>query len=87
MLSGDSDKQDPPDSQTDKMEVMDDNKKEEDEGHKLLKAEYIARQKIQQEEEERYNVYMSTFGYEGDNSDLDLEDDMESKGHAYPFLD
>ena len=88
MLDGNNDKQDPPDSQTDKTEVTDDNKKEEEEGHVLPKAEYIARQeKIQQEEEERYSVYMSTFGYKGDDSDLDSEDNMESKGHAYPFLD
>ena len=87
-LDGNNDKQDPPDSQTDKMEITDDNKKEEEEEHVSPKAEYIARQeKIQQEEEERYSIYMSTFGYEGDDSDLDLEDDMESEGHTYPFLD
>ena len=88
MLKEDEDKQDPSDSQTDKVEVTDDNKKEEEEGQKSPKVEYIMRQeKVQQEEEEKYNIYMSNFSYEGDDSDLDSETDSESEGQAYPFLD
>ena len=40
-----------------------------------------------QHEEEKYRIYMSTFGYEGDNSDLDSEMDTDSNATAYPFLD
>ena len=33
----------------------------------------MTKQELQlQEEEEKYRVYMGMFGYEGDNSDLDL---------------
>ena len=38
-----------------------------------------------QHEEEKYGIYMNTFSYEGDNSELDT--DMESKVMAYPYLD
>ena len=34
-----------------------------------------------------YRVYTSTFGYEGDDSDLDSEMYTESVNHAYPYLD
>ena len=40
-----------------------------------------------QEEEEGYRVYTSTFGYEGDNSDLGSEIDTEPESHVYPYLD
>ena len=39
-----------------------------------------------QHEEERYGIYMSTFGYEGDDSDLDSKTDSDSDAIAYPFL-
>ena len=40
-----------------------------------------------QEEEEKYGIYMSTFGYERDNSNLDSGTDTESDITAYPHLD
>ena len=36
-----------------------------------------------QHEEEKYGIYMNTFGYEGDDSELDTESDVM----AYPYLD
>ena len=39
-----------------------------------------------QHEEEKYEVYMSTFGYEGDDSNLDSKTDTDSNVTAYPFL-
>ena len=40
-----------------------------------------------QHEEEKYGIYMSTFCYEGDDSDLELDMDIDSNAMAYPFLD
>ena len=40
-----------------------------------------------QHEEEKYRIYMNTFGYEGDNSDLDSEMDSNSNVTAYPLLE
>ena len=40
-----------------------------------------------QHKEEKYKIYMSTFGYEGDDSDLELDTDMELNMMAYPYLD
>ena len=37
--------------------------------------------------EQKYGIYMSTFSYKGDNSDLDSEMDTSSNATAYPFLD
>ena len=37
--------------------------------------------------EEKYDIYMSTFGYEGDDSDLDSDMDTDSNAMAYPFLE
>ena len=39
-----------------------------------------------QHEEEKYRIYMSTFSYEGDDSDLDSKMDTDSNATAYPFL-
>ena len=39
-----------------------------------------------QQEEEKYGIYLSTFGYKGDNSDLDSKTDSNSNAMAYPFL-
>ena len=39
-----------------------------------------------QHKEEKYEVYMSTFSCEGDDSDLDSEIDTHSNVTAYPFL-
>ena len=77
-----------PDKQTDKSEAPDDNKKEEEGAHKSSPPEFVmTEQDKRMQEEEKYNIYMSTFGYEGDDSDLDSETDMDLEGHAYPFLD
>ena len=39
-----------------------------------------------QHEEEKYGIYMNTFSYKGDDSDLDSEMDTDSNAMAYPFL-
>ena len=39
-----------------------------------------------QHEGEKYRIYMSNFGYEGDDSNLDYETDTDSNATAYPFL-
>ena len=39
-----------------------------------------------QHEEEKYGIYMSTFSYEGNNSNLNSKTDTNSKATAYPFL-
>ena len=39
-----------------------------------------------QKEEEKYGIYMSTFGYKGDDSDLDSETESDSNATAYPYL-
>ena len=39
-----------------------------------------------QHKEEKYEVYMSTFGYEGDDSNLDSKTDTNSSATAYSFL-
>ena len=47
----------------------------------------ITDQEIQlQKEEEKYGIYMSTFGYEGDDSNLDSETESDSSVTAYPYL-
>ena len=40
-----------------------------------------------QEEEEKNGIYMSTFGYEGDDSNLDSGTDTKSDVTTYPYLD
>ena len=40
-----------------------------------------------QHKEEKYGIYMSTFCYEGDDSNLDSEMDNDSNVTAYPFLE
>ena len=48
----------------------------------------MSKQEIQlQEEEEKYGIYMSSFRYEGDDSNLDSRMDTESDITAYPYLD
>ena len=44
-------------------------------------------QEIQlQKGEEKYGIYMSTFRYEGDDSDLDSETESHSNATAYLYL-
>ena len=40
-----------------------------------------------QHEEEKYGIYMSTFGYEGDDSDFDSKMDSNFNMTAYPFFE
>ena len=37
--------------------------------------------------EEKFNIYMSTFGYEGDDSDLDSDTHLDSYTMPYPYLE
>ena len=39
-----------------------------------------------QHKEEKYGIYMSTFHYEGDDSDFDSKMDTDSNTTAYQFL-
>ena len=47
----------------------------------------VTDQEARLQHEEKYGVYMSTFGYEGDNSNLDSTTDTDSNMTAFPFLD
>ena len=38
-------------------------------------------------QEEKYGIYTSTLGYEGDDSDIDSDVDTDSDMMAYPFLE
>ena len=40
-----------------------------------------------QEEETKYKIYMNTFRYEGDDSNLDSKTDTDSNVTTYPYLD
>ena len=88
-LKDDVDKQDLADTQVTKPEEPEADNKVEEREHKtsVPKYEMTIQELWLQEEEEKYRVYMSTFGYEGDDSDLDSKMDTESKSHAYPYLD
>ena len=88
-LKEDADMQNSADAQVTKSEVLESNNKaEEEEDETSMPAYKMTKQELQlQEEEEKYGVYMSTFGYEGDDSDLDSEMDTESVSHTYLYLD
>ena len=88
-LKEDADNQNLADTQGTRPEVLEDNNKVEEKECKTLVLKYeMTKQDLRlQEEEHKYNIYMSTFSYEGDDSDLDSEMDTESESHAYPFLD
>ena len=43
--------------------------------------------RLQHEQEEEYGIYMSTFSYKGDDSNLDSETDSDSDATAYLFLE
>ena len=88
-LKEDIDKQNLADAQVMKPEVLEDNNKVGERECKTSVPRYeMTKQELWlQEEEEKYRVYISTFGYEGDNSDLDSEMEMESESHTYPYLD
>ena len=40
-----------------------------------------------QYEEDKFNVYISTFTYEGDDLELEMESDSDSNATAYPYLE
>ena len=76
-LKEDADMQNSTDAQVTKPEVPENNNKaEEEEDETSMPAYRMSKQELQlQEEEEKYRVYMKTFSYEGDISDLDSEMD------------
>ena len=88
-LKEDVDTQNSADTWVTKSKVPDNNNivmKEKDET--FMPAYKMTKQELQlQKEQEKYRVYMSTFRYKGDNSDLDSEMDIESDSHTYPYLD
>ena len=88
-LKENADNQNLADTQVTRLEVSEDNNKVEEKECETLVPKYkMTKQGLRlQEEEQKYNIYMSTFSYEGDNSDLDSETDTESKSHTYSFLD
>ena len=44
-------------------------------------------QEIQlQKQEEKYGIYMSTIGYEGDGSDLNSKTESDSDATTYPYI-
>ena len=88
-LMEDRDNQNLVDTQETRLEVLEDNGKVEEKEWKtpILKYEVAEKEQRLQDKEPRYNIYMSTFSYEGDDLDLNSETDRELEGHAYPFLD
>ena len=70
----------PPDTSEEKCKV--EGTKDDD---KIPMYNMTKQQQRLQCEEEKYRIYMSTFSYEGDDSDLDLETD--SNVTAYPLLE
>ena len=53
---------------------------------KILTYNMTEQEQRLQHKEKKYRIYMSTFGYKGDNSNLDSDTDMDSNAMAYPFL-
>ena len=88
-LKEDADKQNLADTKMMKLEELEDGNKVRERKCEASVSKYeMTKQELWlQEEEEKYKVYTSTFGYEGDNSNLDTEMDMESESHLYPYLD
>ena len=88
-IKEDTENQNLVDTQETRPEVSEDNDKVEEKECKTSVPKYeMTKQELRlQEEEQKYNIYMSTFDYEGGNLDLDSEMDMESESHTYPFLD
>ena len=54
---------------------------------KILTYNMTKQEQRLQHEEEKYGIYMSTFGYDEDNSDLDSDTDTDSNVTAYLFLE
>ena len=51
-----------------------------------LMYEMMAEETQLQKEEEKYGIYMSTIGYEGNDSDLDSKTELNYDATAYPYL-
>ena len=88
-LKEDTDIQNSTDAPAPLLDLPEEKAKEEDEvSDSLAKLTYrMTKQEIQlQEEEEKYGIYMSTFGYKGDISDLDSRTETKSDTTAYPYL-
>ena len=95
----DADKTTPTDTLAPKLDMSDTlipqpdmtEKKHEVEGMKdenVTLMYYITNQEQKlQYEEKKFNIYMSTFAYEGDDSDLNLDMDSDSNAMAYPYLE
>ena len=88
-LKEDADNQNLVETQETRPEVLQNNNKVEEKECETSVTKYeLTKQELRlQEEEQKYNIYISTFGYEGDDLDLDSETDTESESHACPFLD
>ena len=88
-LKEDVDNKNLADTQETRPEVSEDNNKVEEKECETSVPKYeMTKQELKlQEEEQKYNIDMSTFCYEADDLDLDLEMDTESESHMYPFLD
>ena len=87
-LKGDMDTQKSADIQVTNVQEPENNNKVKEEDETSVPPYKMTKQELQlHEEEEKYNIYTSTFGYEGDDSSLDSKTETESEGHAYPFLD
>ena len=87
-LMEETDRQKSVDAQVMDAEVPKNNDQVEEQDDTSAPVYEMTQQELQlQEEEEKYDVYLSTFRYEGDNSDLDNKTETESEGHTYPFLD
>ena len=54
---------------------------------KILTYNMTKQEQRLQCEEEKYGIYMSTFGHKEDDSDLDLDMDTDSNAMTYPFLE
>ena len=72
----------PPDMSEEKHEAERTKDDDEISTYNMTKQE----QRLQCKEED-YGIYMSTLGYEEDDSDLDSDMDMDSNVMAYPFLE
>ena len=86
-LKGDMDIQKLADVQATNVEVLENNNKVREEDKTSVPPYKMMKQELQFQEEEKYDIYTSTIGYEGDNSNLETKTETDSEGQAYPFLD
>ena len=70
------------------LEVPEKKSKTEDKDGNTSKPPYeMTKEEFRLQEKEKCGIYMSTFRYEGDDSDLDSETDTKANITAYPYLD